>query len=111
MDEHRFDETEEKSVYGEEAHRFLLDSSHFVLFIETREDGEYVHHSVGFHEEPNEASIIHLVEEVRDDPEFGLGDLMDKLEVAVVSDPEAVEYIKTELLQLKDAEYRDDPPT
>lgn len=45
------------------------------------EDGYEVIHFVGYWEEPKDADIINLREELRNNPEFGLTDIIDRLEM------------------------------
>lgn len=83
----------EGSVYGEEAESFIEECTHFVVFTEPRDGSEYFYHAVGFQSEPDEHNIKHVCEEMRDDPEFGVGDKVNDLNVKLVSGDEA-EYVK-----------------
>ena len=76
------------------AEEFDFDNKYWIIFGEPQPDGgTYVHHAVSFDEEPDENNIKHVYEEVRTDPEFGIGDLVDSLTVTLLKPgPEADEF-------------------
>ena len=64
------------------------DFTHYIAFCHRDDDdpeGSFeVFHIIGYPEEPSEEVINNFKEEVRTDKEFGIGDLVDKLEIKVL---------------------------
>ena len=77
-----------------------LKFTHGIMVIDPKnpnEDGSIpVRHFVGYWEEPQEADVLSLYDELRTDEEFGLTEIIDDLEL-VPATPEVLEYFNTHI--------------
>lgn len=71
----------------------------WVTFWEHQTDRAVLHHAVGYEKMPTQHDLDHIKEEVRSDPEFALGDLVDKLDITVIGpdDGDLVDDLKKHL--------------
>ena len=53
--------------------------------------GDYVHHLILIRDYPTQQSITHYIHEVRTDPDFALGDMVDTMEIGICPFSEALE--------------------
>lgn len=69
--------------------------NHWVVFTSVEGDYMHFHHAVAYGQIPSEEEIKRVTEEVRSDPEFGIGDLVDELQVLVLEpgEPETEEFL------------------
>lgn len=58
--------------------------NYLVVFYKDEDDASMVHHMVGVHDEPNDEFLGHLIEELRTDPEFGLGETIYEMSMTVL---------------------------
>jgi hypothetical protein len=73
----------------------MKDFTHGLVVVDPLEEGDYktVLHFVGYWEEPGITHANNLREELRDDPEFGLQEIWERLEILPADNDIVKDYL------------------